>query len=206
MFSMATLGAIARFGTIIAVTLATGIGSPHAYSSEQFQLDQRYASIAFAVSNLGLFSSHGDFARFMGRLAIDLTDPTATQIAVTVVADSVRTPWPQETAMLRSADFFDVANHKIIRFTSQTVEANGPGRYQVHGQIELRGVTRPITLTAQLTQESRDPTTGRQIDDFIVTGNLSRHDFGMTADPLFIADRIAIDIHARIVLGKVQGG
>ena len=189
----------ARRGAAAALLLAAIAAGP-ARAADRFQLDQRYGTIAFTVSNLGLFRSHGAFARFAGRLTLDAADPTATSIGVTVAAESVRTPWAQETDMLRSADFFDVARYKQIRFQSEAVRPAGPGRYAIAGQLTLRGVTRPITLAARLVHATTDPATGRQIDDFVVTGTLSRKDFGMTADPLFIADRVGIDIHARIVL------
>ncbi len=184
-------------GTALALVLAA---AAPARAADRFQLDQRYGTIAFTVSNLGLFRSHGEFARFAGRLTLDPADPAATSIGVTVAARSVRTPWAQETAMLRSAEFFDVAHHKRIRFESESVRPAGPGRYAITGRLTLRGITRGITLAARLVHATTDPANGRQIDDFVVTGTLSRKDFGMTADPLFIADRVAIDIHARIIL------
>lgn len=199
-----------RLGSIvprlIAAALALFVVAAPAGAAQRFQLDQRYGSIAFSVSNLGLFRARGQFGRFVGRLAIDPAHPTATRIAVTVAAGSVQTPWGQETAMLRSADFFDVARYKVIRFASAQVLAKGPGRYLIRGALTLRGRTLPVSLAARLVHAARDPRTGRQIDDFIVTGSVSRRAFGMTADPLFIADRVEIAIHARIILGPVQGG
>jgi polyisoprenoid-binding protein YceI len=175
-------------------------------AAELFKLDQRYGSIAFSVSNLGLFRSHGDFARFAGRLTIDPAHPAATRIDVTVASRSVNTPWPQETAMLRSADFFNVARYPDIRFASEQVLTAGPGRYVISGRLTLRGQTRPVTLRAHLVRAARDKATGREIDDFIVTGSLSRKAFGMTADPLFVSDRVMISIHARIILASPHDG
>ena len=189
------------------LALLAGVIAPRAgRAADLFRLDQRFGSIAFTVSNLGLFSARGDFARFVGRLTLDATDPAATRIAVTVAADSVHTPWDQETAMLRSADFFDVARFKDIRFVSRSVRPEGPGRYRISGTLHLRGQTRPIVLMAKLVHAARDPATGRQIDDFIVTGAVSRRAFGMTADPLFIADKVRIAIEARVILSPSHGG
>ncbi len=189
------------------LALLAGVIAPRAgRAADLFRLDQRFGSIAFTVSNLGLFSARGDFARFVGRLTLDAADPAATRIAVTVAADSVHTPWDQETAMLRSADFFDVARFKDIRFVSRSVRPEGPGRYRISGTLHLRGQTRPIVLMAKLVHAARDPATGRQIDDFIVTGAVSRRAFGMTADPLFIADKVRIAIEARVILSPSHGG
>ena len=174
-------------------------------AAELFHLDQRYGSIGFTVSNLGLFRAQGGFARFLGALTIDPADPAATRIAVTIKAGSVRTPWGQETAMLRSADFFDVARYPAIRFHSQAVTADGPGRYAIQGALTLRGKTRPVILRARLVRAARDAA-GRRVDDFVVTGAVSRSAFGITADPWFIADTVHLAIHARVILTAAPGG
>ena len=180
-------------------------GAVSARAAQLFRLDQRFGSIDFTVSNLGLFQAHGDFGRFMGVLRIDPTAPDATRIAVTVAAGSVHSGWAQETAMLRSADFFDVARYPDIRFHSRQVRADGTGHYLIRGDLTLRGRTRPVTLNAKLVREARNPA-GQRIDDFVVTGAVSRHAFGMTADPLFIADTVRLTIRARVILAGTSGG
>jgi polyisoprenoid-binding protein YceI len=64
-------------------------GRAQAQAQGVFQIDQRFASINFSVDHLGLFTSHGDFARFMGRLAIDPARPELTSITVNIDAQSV---------------------------------------------------------------------------------------------------------------------
>ncbi len=174
-------------------------------AAQVFRLDQRFGSIDFTVSNLGLFRAHGDFGRFMGVLQIDPTAPDATRIAVTVAAGSVHSGWAQETTMLRSAEFFDVARYPEIRFHSRQVRADGIGHYLILGDLTLRGRTRPVTLHARLVHAARTPT-GQRIDDFVVTGAVSRHAFGMIADPLFIADTVRLTIRARVILAGTSGG
>lgn len=180
-------------------------GAGPAPSVQSFRLDQRYGSIGFTVSNLGLFQAQGNFTRFAGILRIDPAIPAATRIAMRVTAASVHSPWAQETAMLRSPDFFDVARYRGIRFHSLTVRAEGPRHYLILGTLTLRGHTRPITLHAQLVRAARNAA-GQRIEDFVITGALSRRAFGMTADPLFIADTVRLTIHARVILAGGAGG
>ena len=176
-----------------------------AQAAQVYRLDQRFGTIDFSVSNLGLFQTHGDFGQFVGVLRIDPTAPDATRIAVTVAAGSVHSGWAQETTMLRSAEFFDVARYPDIRFHSRQVRAEGIGHYLIRGDLTLRGRTRPVTLHARLVHEARTHA-GQQIDDFVVTGAVSRHAFGMIADPLFIADTVRLTIRARVILADTSGG
>lgn len=196
---------VRRYGPAALVLLAC-LAPVVARAAERFPLDPRYGSIAVTVRDLGLFHTTATFARYAGRLTLDLADPTATRIAVTVAAGSLHMSWARGAALMRSAAFLDVTRHKVIRFESQGVTADGPGRYLVHGQLELRGVTRPIVFAARLRQVSRDPATGRRVEDFALTGHLDRRDFGMTADPLIIANQVAIAIEARVTLGPAAPG
>ncbi len=199
----AARGRILPAWALVALTL---LGASPARAAETFQLDQRYGSIDFAVGYLGMLEASGQFTRFVGQLLIDPADPTATRITVTVAADSVATGWDQETGMLRSPDFFDVARYPEIRFRSEAVEVDGAGRYTVLGLLTLRGHTNPVRLSARLVASARDKASGRQTEDFVVTGSVSRKAFDMVADPLVISDRVAITIRARILLHDGRDG
>ncbi len=192
----------AAWGLVLLVLL----GAAPARAADLFQLDQRYGSIRFSVAYLGVLHASGTFARFEGQLEIDPARPAATRIAVTVAADSVTTKWEQETGMLRSADFFDVAEYPRIGFQSEAVQADGAGQFTVLGQLTMRGHTGPVRLRARLVGSARDPASGRQIEEFVVTGSVSRKAFGIVAEPLFIADQVAITIRARIVLSHPSAG
>ncbi|MGH7042950.1 MAG: YceI family protein, partial [Acetobacteraceae bacterium] len=119
---------------------------------------------------------------------------------------SVHAHWQRQTSLLRSAAFLDVADYPVIRFASRAITADGPGRYLVRGQIEIRGVTRPIVLTARLLPAAHAPAGRGQIEEFVVTGRLDRRAFGMTADSLLVSDQVELAIHARIILGSAHGG
>lgn len=171
-----------------------------------YKIDQHYGGIEFTVRNLGLFSSHGVFDRFVGRLIIDPVHPDRTRIDVHVEAASVSMPWDGGVDMLRSADFFDVGKYPEISFTSTAVEQMGPDHFRVLGQLRIRGVAQPQTLDATLVDRHLDPARGADVADFVVSGELKRSQFGMVADRDFISDTVGLRIHARIVLDRPAAG
>lgn len=184
-----------------AAAALVGVGAlAPARAAERYRLDQGNSTIHFSVGTIGFFRATGHFTRFDAKLVIDPGHPTRTRVSVTIPAASITTPWAQESAMIRAADFLDIARYRTIRFISGNVTALAPGRYAVHGRLTLRGVTRPVTLSARLVKSATDPKTGDAIDDFTVGGTIRRKAFGITADPLFIDDRVRIVIHARILI------
>jgi polyisoprenoid-binding protein YceI len=191
----------------LALLWATLLSAAAAHAEELYSLDQRFGTIAFSVSHLGLFASQGEFRRFDARLVLDAGHPKRTRISVVIDTASVDMPWQEAAAMLRGADFFDVKHYPEIRFTSTSVEAMPPDRYVVRGLVEIRGVKQPLLLNAQVVGRHPDPARGAEVAEFVVTGALQRSAFGMTADAVFISDKVNITIRARIELGeKISAG
>jgi polyisoprenoid-binding protein YceI len=189
-------GWIARGALLAALLLAAA----PARAQSHYAIDPRFGSITFTVADLGMFHSEGRFGQFDAELAIDPAHLERTQISVDVAAGSVEMAWQDAAKMLRSPEFFDVVQHPHIRFASTGVEQVGPQTYRVRGQIEIRGVTQPLSLTATLLDRRADQERGGESADFVVSGKLSRAAFGMVAERLFISDNVDISIHARIRL------
>ena len=166
----------------------------------RYAIDQHFGSIEFSVSTFGLFSSRGGFQRFSGTLSLDFAQPQQTQIAVVVDADSISMPWEAATQRLHSPAYFDVAHYKEIRFNSSHVVPVGPHQYRIDGVMEIRGVTRPQTFEARLVRLRPGTAPDTTVADFVVTGEVRRSDFGMTADQPLISNRVHVMIHARITL------
>jgi polyisoprenoid-binding protein YceI len=171
-----------------------------AQAPAQYTIDQHVGSIGFSVRTFGMFWARGKFRRFSGTLSLNLARPERTQIAVTVEADSIAMPWEQATQRLKSPAYFDVARYKVARFNSNHVVPLGPNQYRIEGTLEIRGISEPQTVTARLVRLASGPTPGTSVADFVVTGEIRRSDFGMTADRLLVANVVHVDIHARIIL------
>ncbi len=173
-------------------------GRAWAQSQGVFAIDQRFGTIEFSVDHLGLFTSHGDFRRFMGSLAIDPARPELTMISVKIDAQSVDLDSAEGLTMVRSPDYFDVTAHPVIAFKSTGVTVVGPDHYRIAGTIEIRGISRPMTLDAMLTGE--DKTAAGPVSEFAVNGTINRGEFGMVADQSFVSEMVQVHIRARIAL------
>lgn len=108
---------------------------------------------------------------------------------LTVAAGSIDTKIKKRDDHLRSADFFDAANHPDITFT---VEAVNPaaGSVTVTGGLTVRGVTRPVSFSAAVSGDDREVTLDAEVP-------VNRADFGLTFNQLgMMAMKSAITIHA----------
>ncbi|MFS4091643.1 YceI family protein [Streptomyces sp. AF1A] len=70
---------------------------------------------------------------------------------VTLDAASLDTKNAKRDTHLRSADFFDADNHPEVTFAVSGAERVDGDQVRVTGQLTVRGVSRPLSVTARLT-------------------------------------------------------
>ena len=192
-------------GALALLGLVGPLGPTCAQASALYTIDPHTGRIEFTVSHLGLFHSHGEFSLFDSKLTIDNQHPERTAINVVIHIGSLTMAWENAADLLRSAAFFDAAHYPDARFTSTAIVPVSANHYIVKGNLEVRGVTRPIELDANLVEQHLDTQTGTEVGNFVVQGHLQRSAFGMTADSYFTSDRVdqRTSAHIQIVaLGR----
>jgi polyisoprenoid-binding protein YceI len=109
-------------------------------------VDAEQSSVEFAVKTFwGLTTVQGRFQRLGG--CWDMSGP-GQSIELTIDPASVDTRNSKRDEHLRSADFFDVADHPRVRFASTRIRTTGDGILHVEGELEAAGVIVPIEFDA----------------------------------------------------------
>jgi cytochrome b561/polyisoprenoid-binding protein YceI len=103
------------------------------------------SSVQFATQWSGQ-ALEGRFDRFRADIRFDPAALDRSSARVTIDLASVKTGDAQRDAALPAPDWFDTAAHPQAVFTADRFEATGPDRYVARGQLQLRGVRRPVTL------------------------------------------------------------
>ena len=103
----------------------------------RWAVDSDETSVEFAVKTFwGLLTVHGQFDRFDGWYVVG---SDGTTIELTVDADSLDTGNATRDKHLRSTDFFHVAAHPQVRFTSTRVHHVTGEALHVVGDLEAAG-------------------------------------------------------------------
>lgn len=169
-----------------------------------YAIDPAHASAQFKVRHLMIAHVRGELGEVAGEAVIDQADVARSRVVARIDATAIDTRNPERDAHLRSADFLDVANHPAITFRSTGVRPRGPGRLEVAGELTLRGVTRPVALDVELSDEIRDPW-GNAKRGVTATARLDRRDFGLTWNAaletggLVVGDAVDVTIEAELV-------
>jgi len=159
-------------------------------------IDPVHTQIEFSVRHMGLSTVRGRFTAFAGTVTT-AESGAPSDVAVDIETASIDTSAADRDAHLRSPDFFDAAAHPTLTFRSTGVRAIGGNRFEVVGDLTMHGVTRPITLEADIGEPVRDPW-GRQRRAAVVAGKLNRKDFGLTWNQILEAGALLVGEEVRL--------
>jgi polyisoprenoid-binding protein YceI len=124
---------------------------------------------------MGIATVRGAFQQFEGK--IDASgDAPALEGAVTVA--SVTTGDEQRDGHLLAPDFFDAERYPHIRFRSTASEVAEGGAIRLDGEIEIKGVNKPIELVGTVAEGGADPWGNERIG-FELEAVIDRRDFGL---------------------------
>jgi polyisoprenoid-binding protein YceI len=113
-----------------------------------WQLDSAHTVVSFTVKHMMITKVRGMFSGAAGAIEFDEVDPTRSTVEVTIPAASVDTRNEMRDNHLRSADFLDADNYPNLAFRSTSIAKAGD-RWQIDGDLTIRGVTRPVTLATE---------------------------------------------------------
>jgi polyisoprenoid-binding protein YceI len=171
--------------------------APTAVPTGTWKVDPSHSSVEFQVKHMAIATVKGQFNEFEGQLVIG--EDGSASASGTVQAASVDTREEQRDAHLKSADFFDAGNHAQLSFASTAIEPVDEDTFKITGDLTIRGVTKPITLTAEVEGTDVDPW-GNQRVGLSVKGSLSRGDYGMTFNQalgsgnMLVGDKVKIEL------------
>jgi polyisoprenoid-binding protein YceI len=162
---------------IIASALALPLSATA--DSKPWTLDPAHSRVGFEISHLVVSTVSGYFKDVTGTIALDEANLTHSNVAITVQAKSIDTGEPKRDEHLRSADFFDVAKYPLITFQSTKITRAGGTKYKLTGDLSLHGVSKPVTLDANVTEPIKTPW-GTMARGVKASGKIKRSDYGLT--------------------------
>lgn len=164
----------------------------------QWELVEEGSSVSFTATQQGSRFT-GRFGEFDAEISFDPADPASGRIVGTVQTDSVNTRDHDRDAALLDRDWFDTANHPQARFESERIEKNGDGGYRAHGQLTLKGKTKPAVMDFTFAVAESSSETAH----FAGTMSVNRFDFDVGQgwnDTSWIGERVNVDVQLDLAL------
>ena len=170
-------------------------------------LDAAHSEIGFKVKHLMLTNVKGEFKTFEASIYTTGDDFMSAEIDFWLDPASVDTRRADRDGHLRSADFFDVENHKQINFVANTYEAvDNDGSYELYGDLTITGITHRVKLDVEFGGVMTDPW-GNKKAGFTINGKINRKDFGLNwnaaleAGGVLVSDEVRISCEVQLMKG-----
>jgi polyisoprenoid-binding protein YceI len=169
-----------------------------------WKIDPSHSVVEFAVKHMMFATVKGRFATFEGEIIAHPEDPTEGEVNVTIDAASIDTRDNGRDEHLRSNDFFGIGDHPQIIFRStRVVHEPGPG-FKVHGDLTIKGVTRPIVLDAEFNGSGVNPW-GQTVVDGAATTEINREDWDMNFNAALETGGVLVGTKVKITLELEAG-
>ena len=166
-----------------------------------YQIDAAHSELSFRIRHL-LGRVSGGFGEWGGAIGVDSANPSNSRVDVTITTASIDTKNARRDSHLRSAEFFAADSFPAITFRSTRVETQGKA-LRVHGELTMRGRTRPVVLVGEYAGAFRDAA-GKQRTAFTASTTINRNDFGVAwnravESGAMLGDDVTIDVAVEAV-------
>jgi polyisoprenoid-binding protein YceI len=140
-----------------------------------WNLDPVHSRVDFEVSYLaGTFK--GEFHEIGAELTVEgeraSLEGTANVASVDVKDENL-------SAHLQSPDFFDAERYPELRFSAEEIRLDGDAQVSVEGELVIKGVAQPVTVTGTVSAPIADPYGNERIG-LKLTTKIDRTEFGLS--------------------------
>lgn len=171
----------------------------------KWSIDLIHSKLSFKIRHLMISNIQGQFKKYDASIYTTGTDFTTAEMDVWIDPTSIDTGDAQRDEHLQGIDFLDVANHKQISFTSNTIEKKGnDGEHELWGDLTIKGLTKRIMLKVDFGGMATDAY-GRKKAGFTVQGKINRSDWGLVWNSsvetggLLIGDELKISCEVELI-------
>lgn len=187
-------------GAVVAQSALTSV--PSEVRAGSYALDAAHGKITWSLSHLGFSTYYGQFVNVEAQLTLDPANPANSSLTATIPLTEVDSNSDGLDRHLQTADFFDTANHPVATFRSVhiMIDPTEPNEATVHGELTLRGVTKPVTMEVEFNQAG--PSMGNTYRaGFDGEATIKRSEFGIAYGiPMGLGDDVKLHIEGEFIL------
>ena len=164
--------------TLMAVAVILFLTVRPALTQSTWNIDPAHSAAQFRVKHLMISNVRGEFGKMSGKVTFDGKNYATIKAEAVIDVASINTREKKRDDHLRSPDFFDAEAFPNITFKSKRVEKINGNKFNLVGDLTMRGVTREITLDVEATPVVKGMGGESRIGAQATT-TLNRQDYGI---------------------------
>ena len=162
--------------------------------SGTYVIDPAHTTVIAQWNHFGFSNPVANFGDAEGRIVFDADNVSASSVEVTLPLSGLNSFVADFDTHLRSADFFEADTYPAATFRSTAVEAAGPGKLKVTGDLTIKDATHPVVLDVTMNRFAEHPMLKRPAAGFDATTTIKRSDFGVGMFAPNVSDEVQIRI------------
>lgn len=175
------------------ITLAAALAAPAFAAPETYVLDSAHSYPRFSYNHFGYSTQVSRFNKTTGKIIYDKEAKTAS-VDIVIDATSVDSGFPVFNEHLRGEDFFDTAKYPTATFKSNKVVFEGDKPSAIEGNLTIKGITKPVTLTVTSFHAMPHPMKKKDAIGANAFTTVKRSDFNAGKYAPNVGDEIRIDL------------
>jgi polyisoprenoid-binding protein YceI len=171
-----------------------------------WQVDKAHTQASFSIRHLGISFINGNVNVADAELELDENNPANSKISVKMDMNTFTTHDANRDGHLKSPDLLDVATYPFIEFATKRVQDRGNRKFDVVGDLKIKGVSREVALQGEYDGPVVEPFGGKRKVGFRLMGEIDKKDFEVNWNvPMeggfMLADKVRLSIDAQAIEG-----
>lgn len=177
----------------LATLFAATISAPALAAPETFVIDASHTFARFSYSHFGYSTQLSHFNKTSGKISIDRAAKTGS-VDVSIDTTSVETGFPLFNGHIQGEDFLNTEKYPTATFKSRKVNFDGDKVASVAGDLTIKGVTKPVTLTLTSFQCMPHPMLKKDACGANATAVIKRSEFNAGKYAPYVGDDVTLTI------------
>ena len=183
---------------LVALAVAASLSTAAFAASETYIIEGTHTMPRFEYSHFGYSTQVSRFDKTSGTIILDRAAKTGS-VDVVIDAKSVNTGYPLFNEHIQGEDFFDTAKYPTITFKSKALKFDGDKLASVDGDLTIKGVTKPVTLTVTSFHCMPHPMRKKDACGANATTRIKRSEFNAGKHAPYVSDEVTLTIPVEAV-------
>lgn len=185
--------------TLIAALLASSIAGSAWAAPQSFVLDPSHTYPRFSYNHMGMSKQILRFNKTTGTVVLD-KEARDAKVDVTIDMTSIDTGFDTFDEHIQAADYLDTSKFPTATFKSTKVEFDGDKPTRIVGDLTIKGVTKPVTLTVTSFFHGPHPMLKKEAIGANASAVIKRSDFNAGKNAPAVGDEVTLDIALEAVV------
>ena len=176
---------------LLSLIAMAGISMAAVAAPETYVIDGTHTFPRFEYSHFGFSNQVSRFNTTSGKIVIDRVAKSGS-VNVVIDAKSVDTGYAVFNGHIQGEDYFDTAKYPTITYKSTKLNYDGDKLASVDGNLTIKGVTKPVTLTVTSFHCMPHPMVKRDACGANATAKVKRSEFNAGKNAPYVSDEVSL--------------